>query len=138
MGDHAWYRRWLEVLDHSTNEDQRTVAKERIDYYITEFAVTDRSRKRRRAALGAGAFLLLMTFLLSAGSVWWFTERNAVVGWVLAIVGLAAYVLSLYLIIWFPDHERQRARSALADESAPSPVSTYRRWWHVWRLRSPA
>lgn len=135
VGDQAWYRRWREVLEHSTDESQRTVARERIDYYVTEFAVTDRTRKRRRAALGVGAFLLVMTLLLSGASVWWFTERITVVGWVLATVGLCAYVVALYLIMWFPDHERQRARRALADESAVTSISKSRRWWHLKRLR---
>jgi Flp pilus assembly protein TadB len=135
IGDHAWYRRWLEVLENATNDDQQLVARERIQHYVEEFAVTDRTRKKRRAALAVGGFLLVAALAGSVASAWWFSERLLAAGWIFALVGTIAYALGLYLIIWFPDQERARAREALLDEFADGRRSAPRRWWHK-RIRT--
>ena len=134
LGDNTWYRRWLDVLQNATNEEQTLVAKERLQHYVEEFAITDRTRKRRRAALTVGAFLVAAALLVAAASASSFVGQMAVAGWGFAFLGVVAYVLGLYLIIWFPDQERARARKALADELSAAPPAD-RRWWQ--RRREP-
>lgn len=131
VGDGTWYRRWVEVLQNATNENQRLVARERIQHYIEEFAVTDRTRKRRRSALAIGAFLLVASLIVAGASATSFIGQIPVAGWGFAALGGAAYALGLYLIIWFPDQERARARKALDDElRAALPIAPPR-----WRER---
>ena len=141
-GDRTWYRRWLEVLEHAQTEAERKIARERIDHYVVEFAVTDRTRKKRRDALAVAAILIAFSLVLWTGGMLVFSAATTgggwpftVVGWILVAIALAGYFLALYLIVFFPDKERSHAREEVRQEAADASERPNKRRWR--RKRRP-
>ena len=137
-GDHAWYRRWLEVLEHAETDAERAIARERIDHYVGEFSITDRTRKKRRDAFAFAALLVVFSVMLWTGSLIVFNVGASgggwpfiAIGWVVVAFAVVSYLLGLYLIVFFPDRERSQAREELDRIVASVPRATRRRWWQA-------
>lgn len=128
MGDQGWYRRWVEVLQNGTTEEQQLVARERIAHYVRELTVTDRSRPRRRAALGVAGILLVATIVMLPAGTALFASEFGAWGWVPIAMAVALYGFALHLVAWFPDRERARVRRELSDELEGLSAPVRRRW----------
>jgi hypothetical protein len=123
-GDHVWYKRWLEVAEHTHDDQEREIARERIHHYVIEFAIADRTRKDRRFIYGAGVFLILVAiYFLTAGVTDLQKDPPDDVRGTWSLVGAAAaYVLGLYLLLEVPGRLRRTERRRL--DGSPSTPST--------------
>lgn len=127
-GDNVRYKRWLEVAEHAQNDQESDIARERIHYYVIEFAIADRTRKDRRFIYGAGVFLILTAiYFLTAGVTDLQKDPSDDVRGTWSIVGAAAaYVLGLYLLLEMPGRLRRTERQRLdpqQDSTTTTPVA---------------
>lgn len=113
------FQRWVRVLADAQNEQQKMIARERIQFYVIELAVADRTRLKRRESYVAGFLLLLLGTLVTTMGIVLLGQTAALLvalGYVATTVGAGSYVVGLWSWLNRPDNLTDSARRAIRAE----------------------
>lgn len=119
FSDHAGYRRWAEIEANAGSESERKVARDLMNQFVLRLAVSDHTRRDRISGLGVGVGGLVVSsiiFVMATGAF----GGLPVVGWVLTVIALVIYIVALWVLVFYPDRLRDRARAELVEQLRPA------------------